>query len=159
MKMSEGVEWGLHCCLTLAWLASEGPVPTSTLAAAFDVPPHYLNKFLQALVRAGVLTSVAGARGGFRLARSPRDVSLLDIVMAIEGDDWAFRCTEIRQRGAGCDAQKREFARPCGIAAAMRKAEEAWRNELARQTLADLVHSAPATGEHRMQRWYAGRVR
>ena len=159
MKMSEGVEWALHCCLTLAWLASEGPVPTSTLAAAFDVPPHYLNKFLQALVRAGVLASVAGAKGGFRLARRPGDVSLLDIVMAIEGDDWAFRCTEIRQRGAGCDAHKREFARPCGIAAAMRKAEEAWRSELARQTLADLVASAPATGEHRMHRWYAGRGR
>ena len=159
MKMSEGVEWALHCCLTLAWLASEGPVPTATLAAAFDVPPHYLNKFLQALVRAGVLTSTAGAKGGFRLARSPKDVSLLDVVIAIEGDDRAFRCTEIRQRGAGCDAHKREFARPCGIAAAMHRAEEAWRNELARQTLADLVQSAPATGEHRMHRWYAGRAR
>ncbi|MDM0074825.1 Rrf2 family transcriptional regulator [Variovorax sp. J2P1-59] len=159
MKMSEGVEWALHCCLTLAWLANEGPVPTSTLAAAFEVPPHYLNKFLQALVRAGVLTSAAGAKGGFRLARNSREISLLDIVIAVEGDDRAFRCTEIRQRGAGCDAHKREFARPCGIAAAMHKAEEAWRNELARQTLADLVQSAPATGEHRMQRWYAGRGR
>src|SRR3954465_14811033 len=116
MKMSEGVEWALHCCLTLAWLGAEGPVPTSTLAAAFDVPPHYLNKFLQALVRAGVLTSTAGAKGGFRLARSPQETSLLDVVTAIEGEDRAFRCTEIRQRGAGCNGDKREFARPCGIA-------------------------------------------
>ncbi len=159
MKMSEGVEWALHCCLMLAWVGTEGPVPTSTLAGAFDVPPHYLNKFLQALVRAGVLTSTAGAKGGFRLARSPRNVSLLDIVMAIEGDDWAFRCTEVRQRGAGCEAHKREFARPCGIASAMRKAEEAWRAELARQTLADLVQSAPTAGEHRMRRWYSVRAR
>mgnify|MGYP003583126132 CR=1 FL=1 len=159
MKMSQGVEWALHSCLTLAWLANEGPVPTSTLAAAFDVPPHYLNKFLQALVRAGVLTSGAGAKGGFRLARSPGDISLLDIVIAIEGDDWAFRCTEIRQKGAGCDAHKREFTQPCGIAAAMRRAEEAWRSELAKQTLADLVSTAPASGEHRIHRWYAGRAR
>lgn len=158
MKMSAGVEWALHCCLTLAWLAGEDPVPTSILAAAFDVPPHYLNKFLQALVRAGVLTSVAGAKGGFALAKSPKDVSLLDVVMAIEGDDWAFRCTEIRQQGAGCNAHKREFVRPCGIAAAMRKAEEAWRDELARQTLADLVQSAPTAGEQRMQRWYSVRA-
>ena len=159
MKMSQGVEWALHSCLTLAWLANEGPVPTSTLAAAFDLPSQYLNKFLQALVRAGLLTSVAGAKGGFRLARSPKDVSLLDIVIAIEGDDWAFRCTEIRQQGAGCTAHKREFSHPCGIAAAMRKAEEAWRSELAKQTLADLVKAAPATGEHRMRQWHAGRAR
>jgi DNA-binding IscR family transcriptional regulator len=43
--MGEGVEWGLHCCLTLAW-ADEEPVPTAKLAAFFEAPPAYLNKRL-----------------------------------------------------------------------------------------------------------------
>ncbi|AHC44718.1 MULTISPECIES: RrF2 family transcriptional regulator [Achromobacter] len=156
MKMSEGVEWALHCCLTLAWVGNDGPVPTSRLAAAFELPSHYLNKFLQSLVRAGIFTSSAGAKGGFQLAKSPEAISLLDVVMAIEGDEWAFRCTEIRQRGAGCLAKPNDFARPCGIAAAMQRAETAWRKELAAQTIADLIKASPPSGSQRMKQWYAG---
>lgn len=159
MKMSEGVEWALHCCLTLAWLGNETTVPTATLAAAFDVPPHYLNKFLQALVRAGILVSTAGVKGGFRLAKRPDKITLLDVVMAIEGPEGSFRCTEIRRRGAGVTAKPTEFALPCGIAVAMGRADAAWRRELAAQTIADLVKSAPATGAERMRCWYAPRAR
>lgn len=159
MKMSEGVEWALHCCLTLAWLEGEGPVPTSKLAAAFDLPAHYLNKFLQNLARAGILSSTAGSRGGFRLAKRAESITLLEIVNAVEGDEWGFRCTEIRQRGAGCHAAKSDFSRPCGIAAAMRRAEDAWRRELAAQTVADLVRTAPPSGTQRMRRWYADQAR
>ena len=43
MRMSEGVEWGLHCCVTLAWLEGEGPVSTARLAASFELPAAYLN--------------------------------------------------------------------------------------------------------------------
>ncbi|MCZ8389031.1 RrF2 family transcriptional regulator [Achromobacter xylosoxidans] len=156
MKMSEGVEWALHCCLTLAWVGNDGPMPTSRLAAAFELPSHYLNKFLQSLVRAGIFTSSAGAKGGFQLAKAPEAISLLDVVMAIEGDEWAFRCTEIRQRGAGCLAKPNDFARPCGIAAAMQRAETAWRKELAAQTIADLIKASPSSGSQRMKQWYAG---
>ena len=104
MRMGEGVEWGLHCCLALAWIGGEEPLSTAKLAAWFELPPAYLNKRLQALVRAGVLTSTAGARGGFRLARPPEKITLMDVVSAIEGPEEAFRCAEIRQRGAGAEA-------------------------------------------------------
>jgi Rrf2 family protein len=159
MKMSEGVEWALHCCLTLAWLGNEPAVPTSTLAAAFDIPAHYLNKFLQALVRAGILASSAGVKGGFRLARKPEEITLLDVVNAIQGPEWAFRCVEIRQRGAGATASPDEFVRQCGIATAMRRAEAAWRRELAAQTVADLLKSTPRSAAERMRCWYAPRAR
>jgi Rrf2 family protein len=155
MRMGEGVEWGLHCCLTLAWLADEAPVPTARLAAWFDLPPAYLTKRLQALVRAGILTSTPGARGGFRLGRRPEQITLMDVVTAIEGPEEAFRCTEIRQRGAGLDTPAAEFRRPCGIATAMRKAELAWRRELAGQTVADLMAAAPAAAAERTRRHYA----
>lgn len=152
--MSEGVEWGLHCCLTLAWVGDEEPVAKAKLATWFDLPPAYLNKMLQALVRVGILSSTPGARGGFRLARPPERITLMDVVTAIEGPDDVFRCTEIRRRGEGADAPAREFRRACGIATAMRRAELAWRRELAAQTLADIMATAPSAAADRTRRHY-----
>ncbi|MEU2787511.1 Rrf2 family transcriptional regulator [Streptomyces sp. NPDC007100] len=154
MRMSEGVEWALHCCVTLAWVGDDRPVPTARLAASFDLPPAYLNKRLQALVRAGILTSTPGARGGFRLARPPERITLMDVVAAIEGTEDAFRCTEIRRQGPGSEAPVRDFRRPCGISTAMRKAELAWRRELAQQTVADLLAGTPAAAADRARRWF-----
>ena len=63
------------------------------------MPSAYLAKHLQALARAGVLETVKGPRGGYRLARPPAEITVLDVVEAIDGDEPAFRCTEIRRRG------------------------------------------------------------
>lgn len=154
MRLGEGVEWGLHCCLTLAWLDDDEPVSTARLAGTFELPSPYLNKCLQALVRAGILASTAGVRGGFRLARRPEKISLLDVVLAVEGQEEAFRCTEIRQKGAGAAAPRSDFVKPCGIAAAMRRAEQAWRRELAAQTIADLMVEAPDGAVNRLRCWH-----
>jgi Rrf2 family protein len=139
MRLGEGVEWSLHTCLLLAWLDDEAPVPVARLAAAHELPSAYLNKHLQALARAGILTSSAGRRGGFRLARAPDAITLLDVVTAAEGGGPAFRCREIRQRGLGRLAPAGLFDAPCGIATAMWSAELAWRRELAARTVGDLV--------------------
>ncbi|WP_424637710.1 RrF2 family transcriptional regulator [Embleya sp. AB8] len=155
MRMGEGVEWGLHCCLVLAWLEEEGPVSTATLAAWFELPPAYLKKRLQALVRAGLLTSSAGARGGFGLARRPEAITLLDVVVAVEGPDDLFRCTEIRQRGDGVDPAAAEFRAACGVTTLMRRAELVYRRELAARTLADALAAAPPAAAARARRRYA----
>jgi Rrf2 family protein len=160
MRMNEGVEWALHSCLVLAWLEDEVPLSTATLAAAFDLPPAYLNKQLQALVKHGILSSTSGPRGGFRLARRPEDITLLDVAAAIEGPDDPFQCQEIRQNGAMASVPAAEFRQECVIAAAMRKADIAWRRALAAQTLADIQatidHDAPLAGI-RMRKWHEGR--
>ncbi|MCO5969794.1 RrF2 family transcriptional regulator [Actinoallomurus soli] len=152
--MGEGVEWGLHCCLVLAWIGDDEALSTAKLAKWFELPPAYLNKRLQALVRAGVLTSTAGARGGFRLGRPPEKITLMDVVTAIEGPEETFRCSEIRQRGAGAEAPASEFRHACGVSVAMRRAELAWRRELAAQTLADLMAEAPPSAAARARRWH-----
>lgn len=149
MRMSEGVEWAAHCCLLLEWLgepaapADHRPVATARLAAAFEVPTAYLNKQLQALSRAGILVSVAGKHGGFRLARPLEQITMMDVVSAIEGPDDAFACTEIRRRGAGTGPTRP--GKPCGIAGAMRTAELAWRRSLAEQTLAAIKADTEAS--------------
>ncbi|GAA4975842.1 Rrf2 family transcriptional regulator [Pseudonocardia tropica] len=144
MRMSQGVEWALHCCLNLAWVG--GPVPGARLAGFYSLPPAYLNKQLQALVRAGVCESVPGPRGGFRLARGPAEVSLLDVVVALEGREDAFRCTSILGATPGGDPTV-DHSGSCAISLSMRAAELAWRRELAARSLADVaadvVRSAP----------------
>ncbi|TDC14776.1 Rrf2 family transcriptional regulator [Actinomadura bangladeshensis] len=137
MRMSEGVEWAIHSCINLSWLEPGEAVTAARMAAFYELPPAYLNKQLQALARAGILTSTPGPRGGFRLARSPGDISLLDVVTAIEGREEAFRCEEIVARGPG-EHEGIDYRRSCFVSQAMRRAEMAWRRELAGQTLADL---------------------
>jgi len=157
MRMSEGVEWALHSCLLMAWQGDD-PVSTAKIAAAFDLPSSYLNKQLQALAKAGLVSSTSGPRGGFRLARPPKEITLLDVVEAIEGPEDAFRCQEIRQQGAGASFPKAEFRERCAIAAAMRRAEAQWRQSLAAQTLADIQSTVDGKAPHagpRMRNWLA----
>jgi Rrf2 family protein len=84
-----------------------------------------------------VLRTVKGARGGYRLARPPAEITVLDVVEAIDGDESAFRCSEIRRRGPMA-MPAREYTKACGIHRAFTRADEAWRAELAASTIADL---------------------
>ncbi|HEV7524731.1 MAG TPA: Rrf2 family transcriptional regulator [Acidimicrobiia bacterium] len=137
MRLSDGVEWGVHVCVLLASLPDDAALPAAKLAEYHGVPSAYLAKHLQALAGAGVLRTVKGARGGYRLARPPAEITVLDVVEAIDGDESAFRCTEIRRRGP-LAMPAREYTNMCGIHRAFTRADEAWRAELAQTTVADL---------------------
>ena len=139
MRLGEGVEWGLHCCTVLALLPHGTALPATRLAELHDVPPAYLAKHLQALSRAGIVRSEAGARGGYRMARAADEITLLDVVLALEGEAPAFRCTEIRRNGPAGQPARLAALKPCGIARAMWRAEDAWRRELRGTTIADVV--------------------
>lgn len=134
--MNEGVEWALHSCVNLCWVGDTA-VPAKRLAAFYGLPPAYLNKQMQALVRAGILTSTSGPRGGFRLARRPGHITLMDVVTAIEGPEEAFRCASILSDSPVGDSGH-NYAGSCFVSTAMSKAELAWRRELAATTVADL---------------------
>ena len=138
MKMSEGVEWTAHACVLLAALPKGVGLPANALAEFHALAPAYMAKHMQALARAGVVESVRGAGGGYRLARAPRDISLWDIVEAIEGVEPAFRCVEIRQQGP-CVTPQGDFRKPCEIHSAFARAENAWRIELKSVSLADMA--------------------
>ena len=139
MRISEGVEWALHCCGLLAIVPDGTTLPAGRLAEYHGVPPAYLAKHLQSLAAAGIFESVPGRRGGYRLARPASDITLLEVVDAIEGGEAAFTCTEIRKRGPSGVRRRGAYPRPCGIARAMWAAEDAWRAELEKRTIADLL--------------------
>jgi Rrf2 family protein len=137
MRLSDGVEWGVHACVVLAALPDDAALPAAKLAEYHGVPAAYLAKHLQALANAGVLQTVKGARGGYRLARPAAEISVLDVVEAVDGEDSAFRCTEIRRRGPMA-LPARDYTKMCGIHRAFEAADTAWRAELARTSVADL---------------------
>jgi Rrf2 family protein len=162
MRLSDGVEWSIHACTVLAVLPSDSALPAAKLAEYHDVPPAYLAKHLQALGRAGIVETVKGPRGGYRLARPPAEITVLDVVEAIEGDESAFRCTEIRRRGPTA-MPARFYAQPCGIHRTFMRADDAWRAELRATTIADLVigvlHDAAPAAVEKGARWLSESVR
>jgi Rrf2 family protein len=136
MKMSGGVEWAVHCCVVLS--QAEGPVPTQRLAEFHGISRTYLAKHLQLLSRAGLVSSTEGRVGGYLLTRPADEITVLDVVLAIEGPEPAFRCTEIRQNGP-LPASPAACKRPCGVNRVMQSAEQAWRAALREVTIADLA--------------------
>jgi Rrf2 family protein len=138
MKLSDGVEQAIHCVGMLSGLSEGGVLSAAALAEFHGVSTSYLLKHLQALSGAGIVATMPGPKGGYRLAKTPDRISLLDIVLAVEGPAPAFRCAEIRQRGPN-PLPGRYFTKPCGINAAMLKAEKAYRAELAKVTMASIL--------------------
>jgi Rrf2 family nitric oxide-sensitive transcriptional repressor len=80
---SQTVEYALRA---MSQLAAEAPDASTTqsISKAVDVPGAYLAKVLQSLKRAGLITSRRGVGGGVQLARSPKKISLFEVVNAIE---------------------------------------------------------------------------
>lgn len=143
MQLASGIEWATHACTVMALLQDGEGLSADALAEYFEVPGAYLAKQLQALRRAGILASVRGKHGGYRLAKPVDSITLLDIVRAIEGPEPAFRCTEIRRNGP-CGLKPADCRKPCEVAAAFAEAERAYRDALASCTLASIMMDAAA---------------
>ncbi|MFN8634942.1 MAG: Rrf2 family transcriptional regulator [Chloroflexota bacterium] len=146
--MSAGVEWALHCTVLLAVLKPTSRMPGRALAEFHGVSESYLLKHMQALTKAGICESVPGPTGGYRLSRPADQITLLDIVEAIEGPEPAFRCDEIRQRGPTALAPS-TYTVQCGIHSVMLEAELAWKQSLRARTLADLTPRSIETMDKR----------
>lgn len=86
MRLSAKTEYAALAVVELARrIDSPTPVRIREICAAQGVPPRFLVHILLQLKAAGIVTSVRGAAGGYRLAKTPDDVTLLDVVTAVEG--------------------------------------------------------------------------
>jgi Rrf2 family protein len=146
MKLGEGVEQAIHSVVMLSTLSPGAVLSAAALAEYHGVSASYLLKHLQALSGAAIVQTVPGPKGGYRLTRPPETISLLDIVLAVEGPEPAFRCTEIRRRGPK-PASARVLRNPCAINVAMLRAEQAYRAELQRISIADIAAAVNANDD------------
>lgn len=85
MKLSRTVSYALQATLQLARGRSDAPVPCSRLAAQGKMPERFLLQILRNLVAHGILASTRGVDGGYALGRSVDDISLLEVIEAIDG--------------------------------------------------------------------------
>jgi len=155
VKLPASTEWVLHCATTLAQLEPGATASAAQLALYYDLPAPYLAKQLQALTKAGLLAATTGPRGGFRLGRPAAQISLLQLVEAIDGTAEPYECREIRQQGRGA-LRPEDCRETCVLAAKMAEAHAAWRQSLHGVTLADILGELPATAPARTRKRLTG---
>lgn len=81
---SQTVEYALRAVIYLAQHHQEGPIDSRRIAEATHVPASYLSKIMQDLTRRDLLISKRGVGGGFLLRPAPEDLSVLDVVNAVD---------------------------------------------------------------------------
>jgi Rrf2 family protein len=158
------VEYALHTLVNLG-LAEQGIAPSARDLARFQRLPHeFARKLLTELEKGGVVVAAEGVRGGWRLARPPAAITVLDVVTALHGDDELFDCRDVRAHCAlWPDGEAPLAARSgvCEIHAIMLAAEAAMRRELAMHTLADITQRVQSKTRpdwaDTLAAWFAGR--
>ena len=85
MRLNRSVGYGLMAVAYVALHSKDGLVMAAKVAKAYKIPLEYLLKIMQQLVRANVLSSKRGPGGGFRLARPANEITMLEIVEAVDG--------------------------------------------------------------------------
>ena len=101
MQFSSSIEYAIHGLVYLAVNGTGTATLVGDIAEAIKVPDSYLRKVFQLLVRAGLVSSQRGAKGGLMLARIPAQISLKDVVEAIDGSLPLYSCLKARRK---CDA-------------------------------------------------------
>lgn len=94
LKLSKKVEYALMALLHMDALESDDVASAKDMAAQHGIPADLLGKVLQALARDGLAESIHGARGGYRLMRPLDDLTLGDVIGAIEGPVSLVRCQD-----------------------------------------------------------------
>jgi FeS assembly SUF system regulator len=115
----------------LAACPEGAPHNARELAAETRLPVPVVSKVLKALARAGLLVSQRGAKGGYGLARSPREITVPEMITALEGP---IGLTECAQHPGACPQEE-----GCHVRAPWQRISRAVQGALARITLADLV--------------------
>ena len=137
MKLTRGGEYGIRGVLYLAQQDNGKISMLSAIAKAQDVPPRFLAKIFQALARAGIVRSYRGAKGGFSLGRAAGEITIKDVIEAIEGPIYLNVCLV----GPGeCSRDK-----ICPTHRVWEEAQEKMMGVLARANFADLVKAESQT--------------
>lgn len=92
MRVTMKSDYGLRAMIDLATHYGEGPVPSGDIAGRQCVPEHFLDQLLVTLRRAGLLKSLRGPQGGHMLARPPAQISMSEVIRALDGSTAPMEC-------------------------------------------------------------------
>jgi Rrf2 family protein len=85
MRISAKADYAVRAAVELAAAPNEKPIKAETIATKQGIPLNFLENILGELRHAGIVRSQRGFEGGFRLARAPADITIADIIRAVEG--------------------------------------------------------------------------
>lgn len=139
MKVSQASAYALHALMYMVRHMTQLPVTSGAIAEAEGMPAGYLAKVLQQLARAGFVRSVRGRHRGYVFARSPEEISLLELLETLEGRPLFGDCP-LRHFACGGTSQN------CRILAQWNSATEKIRELLAQTSVVAAAWNHP---EHR----------
>jgi Rrf2 family protein len=129
MQLSRSSEYAINVALQLARATPAVPISAAELARAGRMPERYLQHILRRLAKNGVLHVTRGVAGGYELARAPRQITLLNLVEAVEKSSNSKRSVT---RGLGTDSRTR-------LTKALQSVSRSANDELQNVTVADLM--------------------
>jgi Rrf2 family protein len=130
MRLTRGADYGTRGIIRLAQMPPNAVVLVSEIAAAEGLPESYLAKIFQDLAKEGIIHSHRGAKGGFSLARPAEQITLRQIIEAIEGPIALNRC--LTREGCEC-------LDTCAVYPILAQAQEQLLSTLDAATLHDLA--------------------
>ena len=135
LRLSKKADYALMAMKHLALRGDRGSSSAREIAEQYGIPIELMAKVLQRLVRRGLLESYQGTRGGYQLARKPREISVADVIQAIEGPVTVTACSSDDGR---CD----QFAK-CNVRDPLWKVRERILAALGDCTIAELASDPP----------------
>ncbi|MEH7109604.1 RrF2 family transcriptional regulator [Bacillus sp. JJ1764] len=135
MQYSIGVEYALHCLVYLIDTPEDSPIGIKELSDFQGISETYLSKIFSKLSKSGIVSSVPGVKGGYKLAKSPEKVSFWDVIEAVEGPKPIFQCKNIKDNGYLYREKICTPSSSCTINLVMLSAEEKMRDFLRNKTL------------------------
>lgn len=127
---SKSCEYALQASLYLAQHTNGEFALLRDISDALNIPHHFLSKVLQILARSDMVVSSKGVNGGFALSTDPKDIRLIEIVRAVDGDKFLEECV---LGFPGCGDKN-----PCPVHVQWKRAREIILSMLKKKTLADL---------------------
>jgi Rrf2 family protein len=131
LQLTRRADYAIRAMLALGHHDGEGPLPARSIADEMAIPVRFLPQVMVDLGRAGLVDATTGRSGGYRLGRPAGQITLLDVVTAIEGDS---RTTECVLRGGPCGRDGH-----CDVHEVFAGAQQALLDRLQEATLADVV--------------------
>jgi Rrf2 family protein len=134
LELTKRADYAIRTVLALARTDHDERLSVRRIAAEQKIPERFLPQVMGDLVHAGLVEGTIGRNGGYRLTRAAADLSLLDIVEAVEGDSRRRTCV---LRGGPCARSE-----VCDVHDAFAAAQEAVLAELAEARVGDLIQAA-----------------
>jgi Rrf2 family transcriptional regulator, cysteine metabolism repressor len=139
MMFSTKAEYGVRVMVELARRAGEDPIPLAEIAAHDGLPLAYLEHLVARLRKAGLVDSRRGSRGGYMLARSPTEMTMAEVVEALEGSIAPIECISQSSDGSIVCSRESDPAHVCPTKLLWTRVRFAIVRTLQETTLAELV--------------------